>query len=183
MKTDFRIAVASADHLPQVESICSTIAESARVRGTGIAGRSPAYLRQKMLDGKAIIATRTSGEWVGFAYLDVWQQGEFVSHSGLIVDPAFRERGVAKRIKQALVKMSRRLFPTAKLFSITTSQAVMNLNSQVGFQPVAFSQLPQEERFWSQCATCQNCDILARTGRKYCLCTGMLYDPEQSHKN
>lgn len=182
METDFRITVASASHLAQVESICSTIAESARTRGTGIAGRSPAYLRQKMLDGKAVIATQADGHWVGFAYLDVWQQGEFVSHSGLIVDPAYREQGVAKRIKQALIRMSHRLFPMAKLFSITTSQAVMSLNSQAGFQPVAFSKLPQEERFWSQCATCQNCDILARTGRKYCLCTGMLYDLNQPDK-
>lgn len=183
METDLRITVASAAHLAQADSICSTIAESARTRGTGIAGRSPAYLREKMLDGKAVIATRANGQWVGFAYLDVWEQGEFVSHSGLIVDPAFRKEGVAKRIKQALIKMSRRLFPKAKLFSITTSQAVMSLNSQAGFRPVAFSELPKEERFWSQCATCQNCDILARTGRKYCLCAGMLYTPGQASEN
>lgn len=171
------VIVASDTHLIHVESICRTIAESAHARGTGIAGRSLAYLRQKIQDGRAIIALLPDGQWAGFAYLDVWENGQYISHSGLIVAPDFRRHGVAQHIKRALFDLSRCLFPNAKLFSITTGQAVMNLNSQLGFRPVAFSELPQDERFWNQCSSCQNCDILARTDRKYCLCTGMLYDP------
>ncbi|GAB3896182.1 hypothetical protein GCM10028825_41500 [Spirosoma agri] len=135
-----------------------------------------------MLDGKAVIATLPMGQWVGFAYLDVWENGQFVSHSGLIVDPDYRRHGVAQQVKQALFRLSRQLFPGAKLFSITTGQAVMNLNTQLGFRPVAFGELPQDERFWNQCSSCQNCDILARTARKYCLCTGMLYEPNAPEK-
>ncbi|QHV97080.1 GNAT family N-acetyltransferase [Spirosoma endbachense] len=182
METDITITVATKAHLIYVDSICRTIAESAQARGTGIAGRSAAYLRQKMLDGKAIIATLKNGQWAGFAYLDVWDNGQFVSHSGLIVAPDFRRHGIAQQIKRALFSLSRCLFPKAKLFSITTGQAVMNLNSQLGFRPVAFSELPQDDRFWNQCSSCKNCDILARTGRKYCLCTGMLYEPLPSEK-
>ena len=177
METELTITVASDAHLIHVESICRTIAESAQARGTGISGRSSAYLRQKMLDGKAVIATLPDGQWAGFAYLDVWKNGQFVSQSGLIVAPDYRRHGVAQQIKQALFNLSRHLFPKAKLFSITTGQAVMTMNTQLGFRPVAFAELPQEERFWSQCSSCPNCDILARTGRKYCLCTGMLYEP------
>lgn len=177
MKTDFRITVASREHLSQVDSICSQMAQSALARGTGIAGRTPEDIRQKMLDGNAVIATQPNGQWVGFAYLNSWEDGKFIAQSGLIVDPAYRQQGVARSIKRALFKMSRRLFPNAKLFSITTSQAVMRLNSQLGFKPVAFSELPQDSRFWDQCASCVNCDILARTGRKHCLCTGMQYEP------
>lgn len=177
MNVEYTISIASSDHIDQVDSICRLMAESAVARGTGIAGRSPAYLRQKMLDGKAVIATGLNGKWVGFTYLDVWEEGRFISQSGLIVEPAFRQHGVAKRLKEALFTLSRQLYPLAKIFSITTSQAVMRLNTQFGFRPVAFSELPQEARFWEQCTTCQNCDILARTGGKYCLCTGMLYEP------
>ncbi|QMW00332.1 GNAT family N-acetyltransferase [Spirosoma foliorum] len=177
MDTDCRISIASREHLSQADSICRQMALSAQSRGTGIAGRSPESIRKKMEEGKAIIATLPNGQWIGFTYLDVWEEGKFVSQSGLIVDPAFRQHGVARRLKYALFTLSRRLFPKAKIFSITTNQAVMSLNTQLGFRPVAFSELPQEARFWGQCASCQNCDILIRTSKKYCLCTGMLFDP------
>jgi len=177
MDPEIHISIASRAHFGLADSICRQMKESAINRGTGIAGRSADYLRQKMQEGRAVIATLPDGQWIGFAYMDVWEEGAFVSQSGLIVDPAYRLHGVARQLKYALFALSRRLFPEAKIFSITTSQAVMNLNGQLGFRPVAFSELPQEARFWSLCQTCQNCDILARTGRKYCLCTGMLFDP------
>lgn len=177
MDTEFKIIIASREHLSQLDSICRQMAQSAQARGTGIAGRSPEELSQKILDRKAIIALLPNVQWVGFAYLAVWEGGQFISQSGLIVDPAFRQQGVAGQLKRALFALSRRLFPDAKLFSITTNQSVMHLNTQLGFRPAAFSELPQEARFWEQCASSQNCDILARTGGKYCLCTGMLYEP------
>ena len=180
MDTDCRISIASHKHFTQAESICRQMTQSAESRGTGIAGRTSESIRKKMEEGKAIIATLPNGQWIGFTYLDVWEDGTFVSQSGLIVDPAFRHHGVAKGLKYALFTLSRRLFPKAKIFSITTNQAVMSLNTQLGFRPVAFSELPQEARFWKQCATCKNCDILARTGGKYCLCTGMLFDPAET---
>jgi len=177
MDTDCIISIASREHFPQADSICHQMAQSTLSRGTGIAGRTAESIRRKMDEGKAIIATLPTGQWIGFTYLDVWEEGAFVSQSGLIVDPTFRHHGVASQLKHALFDLSRQLFPNAKIFSITTSQAVMGLNTQLGFRPVAFSELPQETRFWKQCASCQNCDILARTGGKYCLCTGMLFDP------
>lgn len=176
MFTDYTICVASAEHLMQAESICQQMQLSAQDRGTGIAGRTPDYIRQKMQAGTAIIATLPDGRWVGFTYLDTWDNGAFVSQSGLIVAPDFRHQGVAHRLKQALFTLSRRLFPDAKLFSITTGQLVMDLNRELGFRPVAFSELTHDAQFWQQCVTCRNCDILARTGGKYCLCTGMLFD-------
>ncbi len=183
METECKITTASCEHLNQVDSICRQMAQSALTRGTGIGGRTPEEIRQKILEGKAIIAIQPNGQWAGFAYLTSWEGGKFVSQSGLIVDPAYRRQGLARCIKGALFDMSRRLFPNAKLFSITTSQAVMNLNTQLGFRPVAFSELPQEAGFWGQCASCSNCDILARTGGKYCLCTGLLYDPVVAQPN
>jgi hypothetical protein len=131
MRTEFKIEVASSEHLAQAEAICRQIAESALLRGTGIAGRTPAYLRQKMLDGKAVVATLPDGQWIGFAYLETWEENQFVSQSGLIVNPTYRELGVARRIKKALFDLSRHLFPGAKIVSITTSQAVMTLNNEL----------------------------------------------------
>lgn len=176
MSTDYRIDMASSEHLAQADAICQPMKLSAANRGTGIAGRSPDCIRQKMRTGTVIIATLPDGQWVGFMYLDVWENGRFVFQSGLIVDPAYRHQGVARRLKHALFTLSRQLLPDAKLFSITTGQVVMELNREPGFRPVAFSELPHDPQFWQQCATCRNCASLARTDGKYGRCTGMLFD-------
>jgi hypothetical protein len=49
----------------------------------------------------------------------------------------------------------------------------------LGYRPVTFSELTDDPEFWKGCQTCKNFDILTRTERKMCLCTGMLYDPAQ----
>ncbi|WP_020599031.1 GNAT family N-acetyltransferase [Spirosoma panaciterrae] len=176
------VQVASEDHLRLAETICREMEESAKARGTGIAKRSPIYVMEKMLEGKAIIATTLSGEWVGFCYIETWDHGKFVANSGLIVHPDYRKSGIATRIKAKAFELSRTMFPTAKIIGITTSLAVMKINSDLGYQPVTLNELPADDAFWKGCQTCANFDILTRTNRKHCLCTGMLYDPEEHKK-
>ncbi|GAB4027882.1 GNAT family N-acetyltransferase [Spirosoma koreense] len=176
------IQVANEDHLRLAETICREMEESAKARGTGIAKRSPIYVMEKMLEGKAIIAMTLSGEWVGFCYIETWEHGKFVANSGLIVHPNHRKSGIATHIKAKAFELSRTMFPTAKIIGITTSLAVMKINSDLGYQPVTLSELPGDEAFWKGCQTCANFDILTRTNRKHCLCTGMLYDPEEHKK-
>lgn len=157
---------------------------SARARGTGISHRTPASIRQKMAAHQAVIAVTDKNEWVGYAYLESWSNGEFVSNSGLIISPAFRNRGVASGIKQKIVELARRQYPKAKLFSITTALAIMKMNSRMGFQPVPFSEITQDKAFWNKCSSCVNYAILCAKGFKNCLCTAFLYDPqEQETKN
>ena len=48
------------------ETITTEMERSAKVRGTGIAKRSPDYIAQKMIDGKAVIALTKDNHWVGF---------------------------------------------------------------------------------------------------------------------
>jgi GNAT superfamily N-acetyltransferase len=177
----FIVQVANENHLRLAESICHEMEESAKARGTGIAKRSPIYVMEKMLEGKAIIATTMSGDWVGFCYVETWEHGKFVANSGLIVHPEYRKSGIATRIKAKAFELSRAKFPDAKIIGITTSLAVMKINSDLGYQPVTLSELPGDDSFWKGCSSCVNYDILTRTGRKHCLCTGMLYDPEE-HK-
>ncbi len=74
-------------------------------------------------------------------------------------------------------------FPFAKIFSITTSLPVMKLNSRMGYKPVTFSELTDDNEFWQGCQGCVNYDILQRNNRRMCLCTGMLYDPEKPVEN
>jgi GNAT superfamily N-acetyltransferase len=170
------ICVANAGHAKYAEEICRLMYISARERGTGIAERSPEYVAQKMLDGKAIIAL--DGETlVGFSYIETWGHERFVANSGLIVSHDYREQGVAKRIKHAIFDLSRRLYPDAKIFSITTGLAVMKLNTELGFRPVPFSELTDDPEFWKGCLGCRNYDILERNNHRMCLCTGLLYDP------
>ncbi len=176
------IQVANENHLRLAETICREMEESAKARGTGIAKRSPIYVMEKMLEGKAIIAMTLSDEWVGFCYIETWDHGKFVANSGLIVHPDHRKSGIATRIKAKAFELSRTKFPTAKIIGITTSLAVMKINSDLGYQPVTLNELPADEAFWKGCQTCANFDVLTRTNRKHCLCTGMLYDPEEHKK-
>ena len=55
----------------------------------------------------------------------------------------------------------------------------MKLNSKMGYKPVTFSELTDDEEFWQGCEGCRNYDILQRNNRRMCLCTGMLFDPKQ----
>ncbi|MBO9637116.1 GNAT family N-acetyltransferase [Siphonobacter aquaeclarae] len=174
---EYKVQIASKEHLYLAEEICWHMEESAKQRGTGIAKRSPEYIRRKMEEGKAIVAMTVSGQWVGFCYIETWDHGKFVANSGLIVHPDHRKSGIAKMIKEKAFQLSRTKYPNARIIGITTSLAVMKINSDLGYKPTTFSELPVDEAFWKGCSSCVNFDVLTRTGRKHCLCTGMMFDP------
>ena len=169
--------VADGSHTGFASFICDEMAASARARGTGIARRTPEYLKQKMLEDKAVIAFSDDGTWAGFCYIESWSHGAYVANSGLIVNPAFRNSGLAKRIKHAIFELSRKKYPEAKIFGLTTGLAVMKINSGLGYEPVTYSELTQDEDFWAGCKSCINYDILMSKERKNCLCTAMLFNP------
>nr|WP_255802911.1 GNAT family N-acetyltransferase [Aestuariibaculum lutulentum] len=174
---NIEVLIANKSHAKYAEIICETIAESAAVRGTGIARRTPEYITKKLENGNAVIALEGE-KFAGFCYIELWGHGKFVANSGLIVHPDYRNVGLAKKIKHKIFKHSRTKFPDAKVFSITTGLAVMKMNSDLGYKPVPFSELTDDSTFWDGCQTCRNYDVLTRTNRKMCLCTGMLYDPK-----
>ena len=169
---------ARPEHAVHAERICNLIYESALQRGTGIAKRSPEYISKKITGGKAVVALY-GDKLIGFSYIECWGHGDFVATSGLIVDPEYRHLGLAARIKKKTFELARMRFPFAKLFSITTSLPVMKLNSRMGYRPVTFSELTDDNEFWQGCEGCVNFDILKRNNRRMCLCTGMLYDPAE----
>jgi hypothetical protein len=179
---DFSVIVASDIHTGYAEQICDEMAESAKARGTGIARRSPEYVATKMREGKAVIALHHDGTWAGFCYIETWQHESFVANSGLIVNPQFRKCGLAKAIKNRIFKLSREKYPQAKIFGLTTGLAVMKINSELGYEPVTYSELTQDDKFWQGCKSCVNYDILTMKERKNCLCTAMLYDPVEKMK-
>ena len=154
---------------------------SAKARGTGIAKRSPEYIENKMEEGKAVIALTKDGDWVGFCYIEVWK-GEYVANSGLIVAPEYRKSGVAKQIKKRVFDLSREKYPEAKIFGLTTGLAVMKINSDLGYEPVTYSELTDDEEFWAGCKSCVNYEILMSKDRKNCMCTAMLYDPKDHYE-
>ncbi|WP_169816834.1 GNAT family N-acetyltransferase [Chryseobacterium glaciei] len=176
------IEISSCEHLMYVSEIQQEMYDSAQRRGTGIAKRSIEYLSKKISDGNAVIATE-NGEWVGFCYIETWSHGQFVANSGLIVSPNFRNRGVATLIKNRVFQLSRGKYPTAKVFGLTTGLAVMKINSDLGYKPVIYSELTQDEEFWDGCKNCVNYEILMKKERKNCLCTAMLFVPENNKVN
>nr|WP_298997135.1 GNAT family N-acetyltransferase [uncultured Allomuricauda sp.] len=171
------IIIANESHFKYAQIISDTISDSAKVRGTGIAQRSPEYIIQRLQNGNAVIALEGE-KFAGFCYIEVWGNKNFVANSGLIVHPDFRNQGLAKKIKKAVFELSKKKFPDAKIFGITTGLAVMKMNYELGYKPVTFSELTDDPEFWKGCQTCKNFDILTRTDRKMCLCTGMLHDPK-----
>ncbi len=176
------VTIADESHSIYAKIISKTIAESAQIRGTGIANRTPEYIASKIKNGNAVIAL-DGDKFAGFCYIEKWGHGKFVANSGLIVSPEYRGIGLAKKIKHKIFKHSKAKFPDTKVFSITTGLAVMKMNSDLGYDPVTFSELTDDLSFWEGCKTCKNYDILERTERKMCLCTGMLYDPKKVKNN
>jgi GNAT superfamily N-acetyltransferase len=174
------IVIANKSHSEYAYIICESIAESAKVRGTGIAKRTPEYIITKLVNNNAVIAL-DGDKFAGFCYIEVWGHNKFVANSGLIVHPEYRNQGLAKKIKEKIFEYSKKKFPDAKIFGITTGLAVMKINYELGYRPVTFSELTDDPVFWKGCQTCKNYDVLTRTEQKMCLCTGMLYDP--NHKS
>lgn len=175
---EIQVMVADPSHEKYVDTILITMGEAAKVRGTGIAKRTHEYLATKMREAKAVIAL-CGDKFAGFSYIETWGNRQYVTTSGLIVHPDYRGLGIAKRIKDMTFTLARIRWPKAKIFSLTSGAAVMQMNTQLGYKPVTFAELTTDEAFWRGCEGCCNVDILRRTDRKYCICTGMLFDPAE----
>ena len=174
-----KIEVSSDKHLKYAEEIRLEMADSATKRGTGISKRSPEYICDKISDSKAVVAIDEDGTWVGFCYIETWSLGRFVANSGLVVSPDYRNRGIATLIKEKIFQLSRERYPEAKIFGLTTGLAVMKINAEMGYKPVIYCELTQDEEFWNGCKNCVNYEILMSKNRKNCLCTAMLYVPKK----
>jgi GNAT superfamily N-acetyltransferase len=176
-KLVFEIRVAGEGDVHLAQAVCDLIEAAAKIRGTGIAKRESSYIADKMAKGNAIIAL-SEAQLAGFCYIETWEGSTYVANSGLIVSPDFRNHGLARKIKRRAFLLSRERYPDARLFGITTSLPVLRINSDLGYKPVTFSELTKDEVFWNGCRSCPNFDVLTRTERKHCLCTGMLFDPK-----
>ncbi len=182
MEQNIIVRVANSGDTQYAQTITDEMESSAKARGTGIAKRSPEYVARKMEEGKAVIALLADGTWVGFCYIEAWGHDSFVANSGLIVSPPFRKSGVAKLIKQTIFNLSREKYPNSKIFGLTTGLAVMKINSDLGYEPVTYSELTDDEEFWAGCKSCINYEILMSKDRKNCFCTAMLYDPADHYE-
>ncbi len=171
------IEIAAEKHLKYIDDINDAIEIASKQRGTGIAKRSFEYLSEKIKGGKAVIALG-GDKFAGFCYIESWEGKKFVANSGLIVTEEYRGIGLAKEIKRKAFNLSRERYPKSKIFGLTTGLAVMKINHELGYRPVTFSELTDDDMFWEGCKSCVNQDILLRTDRTKCLCTGMLYNPE-----
>lgn len=172
---NFKIEVAKVEHIHFADEISDIISVSTK-DGTGLALRTPTYLKDKMIESKAVIAF-CDEEIAGFCYIEFWENRSFIANSGLIVTKKYRACGLATKIKEFVFYYSRTQFPNAKIFGLTTNSTVMKINSGLGYKPVIYSDLTNDKGFWQGCSSCSNFDILQRTLRRRCLCTAMLFDP------
>ena len=131
---DIEIVVASEKTVKYVDEILDTITRAAKVRGTGIAKRSPEYVKQKMLENKAVVALYKGEEFAGFSYIESWSNKQFVANSGLIVANKFRGLGLANRIKRRIFELSRTLSTCQDFQSDNRSSSDEN-QQQAGIPP------------------------------------------------
>ena len=176
---DFKIIAATKEHLEYVSEVVQLIEEASKIKGTGLALRSNEYITKKIAQNKAVIALYKDSV-AGFCYIESWENKKYVANSGLIVSDKYRKAGLAKRIKERAFELSRTKYPNSSVFGLTTSLAVMKINSALGYIPVTFTEITMDEEFWKGCETCNYYDILQRTNREKCLCTGMLYSPNSA---
>lgn len=179
----FSICVTDASHVAYAAAVADLLAAAAADPNTGLAKRTPEYLAAKIRSGNAVIVLADDTDLAGFCYVETWEHGKYIANSGLIVAPAYRGHGLAKRIKTRIFELSRTKYPDAKLFGLTTSPVVMHINSELGYRPVAFAELTKDDAFWVGCQSCAFFDVLTRTQRINCLCTGMLYDPGRAPRS
>lgn len=175
------VQVATPEHTHYSNEISELIEVSARQRGTGIAIRSPEYIAGKIREGYAIIAL-AGKDLAGFCYIESWDNKSYVANSGLIVKHDFRAQGIAKKIKKKAFEHSKKIFPNAKLFGLTTSLPVMKINSDLGYIPVTYGELTRDEAFWKGCQSCVNYEILQSKNKSNCMCTAMLHDPKAKER-
>jgi len=176
IKVDVRVA--NENDFRFAKEICEIISYSVKIKGVGIQRHSVQYIKDKMLNRNAIIATYNN-RFLGFCCIEVYAHKEYLGHSGLVVHPRYRNLGIAKRIKKFALDYSLKKYPEAKVFGITTDLAVMNINSGLGYKPVTFSELTKASDFWESCKSCVHHNILIAKKCKMCLCTGMLFDPRK----
>ena len=172
------VRVSNITDLVYVNTITDEIDKASADPSTSILKRSASLIAEKIMSGNAIIAVTTTGKWVGFCYLQEWSHGKFVANCGLVVAAKFRRMGIALRIKKQIVVLSKKIYPEAKLFGLTTSLAVMKVNTDLGYKPVTYASITNDDGFWSGCRQCANYAILEARERKNCLCTAMMYTNE-----
>ena len=79
------VQIADSNHISFTQELCHLYEESAKKRGTGIAKRDPEYIKEKILQEKAIIALTSTNKIAGFCYIETWEGKNYVANSGLIV--------------------------------------------------------------------------------------------------
>jgi hypothetical protein len=172
------VRVANITDLTYVNRITEEIEKASADSSTSILKRSASLIAEKLISGNAVIAVTNTGKWVGFCYLQKWSDGEFVANCGLVVASKYRRIGVARQIKRKIIELSMQNYPEAKLFGLTTSLAVMKVNSDLGYKPVTYAQITKDDEFWAGCRQCANYAILEARERKNCLCTAMMFTNE-----
>jgi len=172
------VRVADEPDAVHADAAAALIDEAAREHD--VARREAQFLRAKLATGRAAVAlSGTGSELVGFGYWSEWEDGRFVSHSGLVVRPDHRGMGLGRRLKLVLFDASRRRFPAAALMSLTSSQEVKALNRSLGYRVVPLERLTIDPVFWEGCETCRRVAEVRARGER-CCCEAMLFEPGAS---
>ncbi len=141
-----------------------------------IARREVDFLASKIRSGRAALAL-LGKKLIGFGYWSDWEDGKFLSHSGLVVIPAMRGHGLGRHLKAVLFETSKARRPDAVLMSLTTSPTVRAYNEALGFKPCSLDDLTDDPAFWEGCKACRNYAEVQAKGLR-CCCEAMILRPD-----
>lgn len=180
---NFEVRRAVEKDLILAPSIVEEINYWARFRTTGVVGRTAAYIEDKIKEGKAFIAFSPTGEWVGFCYLEVWEHRRYVANSGLIIKPEYRKSGLAKKLKEVSFRFTRKTYPQAKIFSLTSKPSVMQINLALGYKSVSPQYLFEDSDFVNGCRDVVDYPDMTAKHKNDGNCFLMLFDPLAETQN
>lgn len=178
---NYIVRIATSDDHKYTTEITDELAYSATKRGISIARRTPEYAINKMDKGLAVIALNPeNGDWIGFCCIEVWEHQKYVASSGLIISPKYRGMGIATMLKARLFELCQTKFPKAKIFSLTTNQAVIHANIDLGFKIVAFSEVLNDSLFMDGCKSWVDFSGLMNNNPTHAYYVAMVFDPTYS---
>ncbi len=175
LEPPIEVRVARPSDVASVARI-QTLIRDAHEAGAIIALRSADYLGAAIRERRAVVLLR-GATLVGFAMAHAWESEKYVSHSAMVVAPELRGRGLSRRMKAALIELTRKRWPNAIILSLTLSPQVEQVNKSFGFEPVPYCDLTKDPEFWKGCEGCIHFAHLKRNQQQDCHCWAGLLLP------
>ncbi len=124
-------------------------------------------LAKQILNGNSILAFWDS-KWIGYCYLQVWEN--YSEICGSVVVPSFRKRGFGTKLKKACLELALAKYPEKDVITLS-HDASLRVSLKLGFK------IQDKRKFhpelWEMCPQCTSFGKFPD-----CQCVGLIYKGE-----